>query len=307
MPAFSLSRSITINASPEAVYAVVRDFRRWPEWSPWLIAEPDCSVDVAADGNSYTWDGTIVGSGAMRIEREETNQRIEYELTFLKPWKSVSSVSFSFEANGSGTQATWTMDGSLPFFLFWMKKMMTAMIRMDYDRGLNMLKDLVESGGVPSKLDFPSAENQPEIQYIGVRTNCTLADIGPSMGADFTTLKDALSDAGVKPSGHPFSIYHKFDMVKGFTEYTAAVPVAEVPSSLPANVTAGALESHSTYRVAHTGPYRHIGNAWAAGMMRERAKVFKKNKRLHPYEVYENEPGSAPENELETTIHFPIA
>ena len=32
--------------------------------------------------------------------------------------------------------------------------MMEAFIGMDYDRGLLMLKDLVEKGSVPSKLDF---------------------------------------------------------------------------------------------------------------------------------------------------------
>ena len=37
---------------------------------------------------------------------------------------------------GLAPELTWTMDSSLPFFLFWMKKSMEGFIGMDYDPGL---------------------------------------------------------------------------------------------------------------------------------------------------------------------------
>jgi hypothetical protein len=53
------------------------------------------------------------------------------------------------------------------------------------------------------------------------------------------------------------------------------------------------------------GAYRHLGSAWSAGMMRERAKVFKSAKGHAPFEVYMSDPATTPEADLVTEIHFP--
>ena len=39
MPVFPVRKSIRIAAPAQQVYDLVRDFKSWPEWSPWLIAE----------------------------------------------------------------------------------------------------------------------------------------------------------------------------------------------------------------------------------------------------------------------------
>ncbi len=49
-PAFSFSKSIQVDAPIEKMYPVIRDIRRRAEWSPWLIAEPECKVEYTADG-----------------------------------------------------------------------------------------------------------------------------------------------------------------------------------------------------------------------------------------------------------------
>jgi hypothetical protein len=50
------------------------------------------------------------------------------------------------------------MDSKQPFFQFFLKGMMTSLIGMDYERGLRMLKDYVETGSVPSTLEFPGIQ-----------------------------------------------------------------------------------------------------------------------------------------------------
>ena len=54
----------------------------------------------------------------MRIASLEAPTRIDYDLTFLKPWKSKSTVAFVLSAAGSNTRVTWRMKGALPVFLF---------------------------------------------------------------------------------------------------------------------------------------------------------------------------------------------
>lgn len=262
---------------------------------------------VADDGDSYRWEGEIVGAGQMEVISETPQQKIDYRLTFLKPWKSVAAVSFDFQDKGGATEATWTMNSSLPFFMFWMKNMMTAMIGVDYQRGLSMLKDYIETGSVPSKLEFPGKGRFQGASYLGIRTTRAIADIGERMDQDFKSLFAALESSGTSPSGKPITIYHKYDFVKGITEYTSGIPVETQSVEPSGGMFLSEIESCNTYQVKHTGPYRHLGNAWSAGMAHERSKVFKLNKKIPPFEVYENDYREVAENELETTIHFPVA
>jgi len=136
MPVFSVEKSIHIEAPIDAVFGRVRDFKGWVDWSPWIIAEPNCSLDYEDDGKGYSWDGEIIGSGEMEIKNETAPKVIDYRLTFLKPWKSECTTHFKFAEKDGGTQVHWTMNGSLPWFMFWMKGMMTTFVGMDYDRGL---------------------------------------------------------------------------------------------------------------------------------------------------------------------------
>lgn len=303
MPAFSVSRSIHIDAPIEKVHGLVRDFRHWPAWSPWLIAEPDARVTFAPDGSGYSWDGRITGSGEMSVVSENAPTLIGCTLTFLKPWKSTNSVGLALAESEGGTHLTWSMDGKLPWFMFWMKSMMTAFVGSDFQRGLLMLKDLAESGGVPSKLDFPGIREVAARRYIGITTECPIAGIGPHMQKDFARLGEWLGRSGLQPSGPAFSICPKWDPVKGITRYTACIPLDEVPSNHPFE--SGELAAGRAYLVRHTGPYRHLGNAWAAGMMHARAKVFPSSRSAPPFEVYENDPAETPDHALVTLVHLP--
>ena len=306
MPKFSVSKTVRIEVPVEKVYAIVRDFRQWRPWSPWLIAEPTAEMQFSDDGRSYLWSGKIVGSGSMEILAESASESIGYRLTFLTPWKSVSDVSFTFASPSSdSTEVTWTMDGSLPFFMFWMTKMMTTFIGMDYERGLKMLKDYAETGSVPSQLEFKPQSSVSGFRYIGIRSTASLANIGPKMQADFGRLFQHFETASAKPSGKGFAVYHSFNASKGETEYTCGFPVEQLVTDLLEGFVSAEIPACQTYAIAHTGPYRHLGNAWAAGMMRGRSKQFKQNKKIPPLEIYENDPSKTPENDLLTTVHFP--
>ena len=159
MPKMNIDKSIVINKKPGEIFKYLNDFNEWVFWSPWLITDPDAKTKVSEDGKYNEWDGKVVGSGNMTILSEKENESIDYNLTFLKPWKSKAKVSFILKPTAEGTEVHWTMESGLPFFLFWMKKMMVAFIGMDYDRGLGMLKSYAEEGKVPSKLNIKGNTN----------------------------------------------------------------------------------------------------------------------------------------------------
>jgi hypothetical protein len=306
MPKTHVSKSIEIQATPEKIFSTLNDFNNWKPWSPWQICDPGASMNVADDAKSYDWEGKRLGSGNMRITNEQPHSSVDYDLTFLKPWKSTAKVRFELEPVGEATRVTWIMDSSLPFFMFWMKKSMEAFIGMDFDRGLNMLKEYVEDGTVKSRLEFVGKGSYAGCQYVGIRRTCSVSEVGKFMGADFEKLKSFAEDKTDNIAGVPFSIYHKWDPVKQIVSYTAGIPFKTVISPAPEGFVTGAIPATATYTLRHIGPYLHLGNAWSTLISMQRAKEFKQKKGFHPFETYVNMPGGVPDTELITDIHFGI-
>lgn len=305
MPKLIIERSVVIQAPVETVYEMVRDFKRWPEWSPWLITEREAALSFTEDGKSYAWDGKLIGSGSMERINEDANESLQMHLTMLTPWKSESDVRFNFEAVDGGTRVTWRMDGSLPWFLFFLKSMMTNLIGMDYDRGLGMLKDLSEIGTVPSLVEPCPGQSHAGCHYVGIVRYCSVAEMPDFMGEDFKKLKAYFEANDLKPSECPFTIYSKWNLSKAMVEYTACFPIEVKPDSLPNEYVFRELPQVDAYVVTHTGAYRHLGNAWSAGMCRGRQKVFKQSKKVFPFEVYVTEIDSVPDAEIVTKVYFP--
>jgi len=44
---YKVDRSIVIEVAPQQVFDRVRDLRSWKDWSPWLIHEPDTTLEFS--------------------------------------------------------------------------------------------------------------------------------------------------------------------------------------------------------------------------------------------------------------------
>ncbi|GLR16416.1 SRPBCC family protein [Portibacter lacus] len=300
MPKFTVSRSILINAPVEKVFNTINDLNTWVVWSPWLIMDRATVVNVSGDAKSYDWNGKRTGSGDMRIINEVEYETIDLDLNFIKPFKSHAKVNFTLNSEGNNTNVTWNMDSSLPFFMFWMKKMMMAFIGNDYERGLNLLKDYVEDGEIHSELNFIGEHQFSGSKYIGVERETNLDTAASKMGEDIQKLH------GFGDMSNVFMMYKKWDMVKNQAHYLAGMFVDEIPSNLPAEFIQGQIPSTKIYTLEHVGPYRHLGNAWSTMSNMQRSKEFKVRKDIFPFETYKNDPGSTAENELLTHINFAV-
>ncbi|RNC83038.1 MAG: hypothetical protein ED557_09970 [Balneola sp.] len=307
MPAFSVSRSITINSSIDTVFNTLHNFNEWVAWSPWLIMEPEANVTISEDARYYEWEGNRVGSGNMKVTGELVNDTIFYDLTFLKPWKSEAKVNFKFKKTEENeTEVIWNMDSSLPWFMFWMKKMMMAFIGMDYERGLRMLKEHIEDGEVKSKLEFKGVSDFPGSKYIGIKTTCGIHEMGEVMQADFGKIEAFMQEHSDIATGQAFSIYHKFDMVKQKASYTGCVGVTTIPDNLPGDFISGEIPATRAYTLRHIGAYDHLGNAWSTmqGMIRGKEIDYKKG--FHPFEHYVTNPKETEEKDHITDVIFAV-
>jgi len=271
-----------------------------------VTASTRIEASVATVGHGYSWSGNKVGAGAMEWMQIAPNQ-LNAKLTFLKPFKSVANTHFNIDAIGSSTEVEWVMNSSLPFFMFFMVGQFKAMIKMDYKRGLAMLKDYIETGAVDSRMSAEGAVDTPASPYIGVTATTTMDDIAASMEKSFGELSTGLNASGINPVGPPMALYHKMDIKQAQCHYTAALPVADGGATLQAaGLALGETVADKAFKVVHTGPYRHIGNAWALAMSDMRHAKLKANKRQPPFERYLNDPSDTAEQDLITEIYVPL-
>ncbi len=305
MPAFHVVKSKIINAPLSKVHDTISDFHTWPEWSPWLMAEPQAQVNIQEDGKHYSWEGSRVGSGNMTITKEDEHS-IYCDLMFLKPWKSKAKTYFKLSEVEGGTKVEWNMDSSLPWFMFMMKKMMVEMIGNDYTRGMNLLKDYVEDGKVHSKLVFHGERSIEGGSYVGIKREMSMDDATKKMGKDFEQLGALAAKTESANMEKAFCIYHKWDFVGKKAVYTAGLPVDGTVDDLPEGANMYLMPATKVYQIEHIGPYEHLGNAWSAAYSVMRNKEFKYNKKLHPFETYGNSPQNTDPKELRTFINFPM-
>ena len=286
MPKMSVSKTQEIVSPIEKVFEILRDVHACPSWSPWLITDPDCKLDVQSD--YYSWEGEICGSGRMELVGEEENESITYNLCFLKPWKSQVDIRISLAAKDDATQVAWTIDTSFPFSRFWMKKSLRAYLGMDYDRGLMMLKDLVEIGSVPSYLEFLGREPSPSFVGVGIRRAGTMNGFEQDIETSYKEVKDYY------PEEQVFSAYYEWDVVRKKVAYFMGVRLDKTPWVIPDGMKLINVPGMEVYAIRHRGPYRHLSNGWSAGRMHGRAKTFRQSKRFPPFEIYEDENGEEP-------------
>lgn len=309
MPKYHVQRSIEINASPEKVFDVVADFGTWTTWSPWLCAEPEAKVTVSDDsasiGSLYQWEGELVGQGEMEHQQLDRGKRIVSEIRFIKPFKSISEVTFDFEPAGEGTKLTWHMDGSLPWFLFWMVSKMDIFIGMDYDRGLKMLKEWIETGSVLTKTTIQGIQAIGPLHVLGTRAQCTMKTIGPSMEQSMARAIEILTQNNMCPESEAISVYHEFDMKAQSFDYTIGYLFPSEPTTVPDGLSYWSIPEVQALRVDHHGSYENLGNGWSAAMQYVRYKKLRQSK-AGTFELYKNDPKDTAPADLLTEIYLPL-
>ena len=306
MPKMNVVRSKNIDVPIETVYKTISDLHTWATWSPWLVIEPDAKITVADGGKYYEWEGKRTGKGNMRITSEVENESVNYDLTFLTPWKSESKVRFNIATDGDSTKLDWTMDGSMPWFMFWMTGMMETFIGMDFERGLTMLKEYLEKGEINSTLEFLGESEFEGVKYIGIKTTCKMAEIGDFMTSDLEKLSEYCGDKSQMLTGFVGTVYTDWNMKNSETTYVSCFGVTNYPESLPDGFITGEIPASTIYKLRHIGSYDHLGNAWTTGQTMMRNKEFKSKKGFYPFEWYVSDPHETDPKELITDICFGV-
>lgn len=147
---YTISRSTTVEADPEAVRTLLRDFRQWPRWSPWEDLDPAMRRTYdgpdAGVGSRYAWQGNRrAGRGTMEVTGDAPHE-VDVALSFEKPFPSRSRVEFVLTPHGGSTGVEWRMLGELSPLMrvFSLVKSMDALVGPDMEKGLVRLRAAAE-------------------------------------------------------------------------------------------------------------------------------------------------------------------
>ncbi len=148
---FRVERQINIKAPPDRIFALISDFHRWSEWSPWEKIDPTMKRSFSGTANGegavYAWEGSgKAGAGRMEILSAPPSTKVQIKLDFIKPFEGHNTAEFTLNPLGADTQVSWVMYGPAPFIskLMGIFFNMDKMIGADFETGLINLKAAAE-------------------------------------------------------------------------------------------------------------------------------------------------------------------
>lgn len=146
---FRVERSLSIAAKPEVLFDYFNNHKKFNEWNPWLKMDPGAKVSYtgpeAGLGAISAWEGDVTGKGSATITESKPGELVRERMDWIEPMAGVSTVDFTFKADGEKTNVTWAMYGDNGY----MGRLMCLFMSMDkmcgdqFAKGLKDLSDLI--------------------------------------------------------------------------------------------------------------------------------------------------------------------
>lgn len=150
---YSVAREVVIGKSKAEVFDYLRFLKNQNKFSVWGSMDPNMKTFFSgtdgSEGFVSAWesDNKNVGKGEQEILKIVDGERIDYEIRFLKPFKSTSWAYITTASVDSGhTRVHWEFNGKMkyPTNLMLVFMNMSSMVGNDLDKGLQNLKSIME-------------------------------------------------------------------------------------------------------------------------------------------------------------------
>lgn len=271
---YMVERTQVIDASKEQVYNHIKEWKSWDEWSPWV--EKDSTIVVTIEGDDgmensmYKWTSENSGAGSMTNTGSTENEIVNYDLEFTAPRQGNSKGYLKLEdAEEGGTKVIWSMYGQNGFIERIMFTFMDleSMVAPDFDRGLELLKELVETEEVEEdpgedallieELTFEATT------YIGLTFEDTPFDKLMSaefMGTNFGRVYSHVEEKKYEMAGPVSALYHTWDTATKTSTVSFVFPVVGAVANdgdfVTINIDKSSMAVYNFY-----GDYSKLGDA----------------------------------------------
>jgi effector-binding domain-containing protein len=268
---YHIERSTQIEAPRNIVLDHVRMFKNFSKWSPWNTLDRNMKTSIEGTdgevGAVYKWVGNDdVGAGQEVIKSVQPD-RVDIEVTFLKPWKSVAPSFFKLETIDSmHTKVSWGFDMYIgfPWNAMAMLTDINAAVGKDYERGLGNLKKVCESFMHKKYRGYDVVEvnESPEL-YAGLRKTVPMDDLNNFFTVSYPKLQDALQHGGLHPGTMKASLTYVWDEQNKIADIMAVFPVKE-SKKLADSLQVVSLHGGRAIEIEFMGSYDSLGNAHKA-------------------------------------------
>ncbi len=264
---YTVSRSITINKSPEYCFQGVANMQYRTHWDPWLEKEQQADVHIDATpeltGSFYQWEGDTIGAGEMQIDSLIPFKHIYSTLTFVKPQKMTAQVAWHFQKQPDGTKVTWEISGNLRYPLErWFGLFMNNALGKDFEAGLQNLKAFLHKDPLKSWLEMVRTEQIEEKQLVGINKVIKGQDLQSKISAVFAELQTELQKQNITLEMPPQTIYHQY-ATDGDADITASYPFSGELSSLREPLKSITTASSRILTGIHRGPYKQLSTSYS--------------------------------------------
>lgn len=182
-----VERSITINAPAGVVYAQLSKLKNFTDWSVWGRSDSSATYTLTGTdgtvGAASAWKGDpqISGEGEIEISALEPEEKVEYQIRFIRPSKRKARSDFSLKSGNGMTTVTWHFEIATPrpwniFNLFYS---LDKEMGKDFESGLANLKKILEAeAGIPvGKTYEVYTMNFPATRFAAIRQTIQWSDI----------------------------------------------------------------------------------------------------------------------------------
>lgn len=289
------SRSITINADPEIIFAHVNNLRNWNFWAKWNQIDPEMKMDFGdswkGQNASYDWESEdpMVGAGTMTITESVPNQLVKTRIDF-KDWDG-ADAEMRFQPTGNGVEVSWSFvsdqAGSNLIARFF-NGFMKGSLEDDLDEGLSNLKVLSESQAMPMEIDM-----LPELTVAYIPMETTSDQLTPALARSYGNIIQHITEQGAEMTMMPMANYF---------HYRTDKVIFEPMIALNKHIEEGDVVKIKTMPPAKMAVFYHYGDYSGLSSVHEEAiKVLSEighgpgHGPILPLEIYETDPGLEPD------------
>jgi hypothetical protein len=302
---FCTKRSLQIAAPLDSVFAAIVDFKSWPQWSPWLIHELDADITYSenyqAEGGSCSWDGTVVGAGKLTHLKITPTRNIRQQIEFLRPFKSVSQISWEFANRDGNSLVSWEISGTMPFLFRFQIRKIESMLGRDFELGLELLNGYLNANAPHPSFTFTGSEDLQDFSYWAIPCNGKLRQLETARKSSIETLRAAAADSGALA----LTLYHQFDPLAAHFQAEIALPIDDHPPL--SNYTRRKFRGGRYYKMTLHGDHRFLPLGWYALSSHCRLHKIKLDQARPALEIYHHDPDElADSNQLSSALYIPI-
>lgn len=152
---WTVSREITVNAEPAAIYPWLVDIEKWERWNAFSLNDPDivhtypgAKTGVGAESR---WTSRKFGDGKAKIVKAYPEMGVTFELRFgEREEPAIGSLAFGKLEPGK-TTVVYSVSGDNGFnpAYRWMSLFMKGFMCKFFDQSLAKIKELAETNPAP--------------------------------------------------------------------------------------------------------------------------------------------------------------